>query len=89
MIYEEYWRKGQWRCSMKDDRDSKVRIDIDRRSRTLCRLKIDVGLMGSEPTARLVLARMRMNLPKPATQPVRVELISPADAKLERDAVPQ
>jgi hypothetical protein len=57
--------KGNWRCTIADDRKSRIRIYIDRRTETLCRTRIDVGIFGSEPTARLLLARIRDNAPMP------------------------
>ena len=55
-----------------DDKRSEVRVQIERRAWRLVRIRIDVGLFGSEVTARLVLDRLRAHLPlpaKPATRP--------------------
>jgi len=51
--------KGEWRCTLADDQKAKIKVFVQRRTETLCRTKIDVGLFGSEPTARLILARIR------------------------------
>jgi hypothetical protein len=52
--------KGVWRCTLTDERNSKVRVSVERRTRALCRTRIDVGWFGSESTARLILARVRV-----------------------------
>jgi hypothetical protein len=51
--------KSEWRCTLADDQKAKIKVFVQRRTETLCRTKIDVGLFGSEPTARLILARIR------------------------------
>jgi hypothetical protein len=51
--------EGEWRCTLADDQKAKIKVFVQRRTETLCRTKIDVGLFGSEPTARLILARIR------------------------------
>jgi hypothetical protein len=53
--------KGVWRGTLADDRASTVSITVERRTDTLCRTRIDVGVFGSEPTARLILTRMRVH----------------------------
>jgi hypothetical protein len=50
---------GRWRCTISDDRDTRFRVYLERRTARLCRSRIDVGIFGSESTARLFLARMR------------------------------
>ena len=55
-----------------DDKRSEVRVKIERRAWRLVRIRIDVGIFGSEVTARLVLDRLRSHLPvpaKPSTRP--------------------
>jgi hypothetical protein len=52
----------RWHCTLIDDRGSKIKITVERRTETMCRARIDVGLFGSEPTARLLLARIRFHL---------------------------
>jgi hypothetical protein len=51
--------KGRWMCIMRDDRRSRVDITVDRRTEAFCLTRIDVGVFGSEPTARLILATIR------------------------------
>ena len=51
--------KGQWGCTLVDERGSGARVIVQRRTETLCRTRIDVGWFGSEPTARLILSRIR------------------------------
>jgi hypothetical protein len=46
-----------------DDKEAKINIRIERRAPHLVRVRIDVGLFGSEVTARLVLTRLRAHLP--------------------------
>ena len=53
--------KGEWRCTLVDDRNAKVKVTVTRRTRTLCHTRIDVGWFGSQPTARLILARVRLD----------------------------
>ena len=53
-------RKGEWRCTLVDERKSKIKVTVQRRTETLCRTRIDVGWFGSEPTARLLLAQVRL-----------------------------
>jgi hypothetical protein len=63
---------GRRRLQLVDRRHKVIDIWLDPRTPTLTRLRIDVGWFGSEPTARLILSRVRAYLPKPpasATQP--------------------
>jgi len=53
--------KGEWGCTLADERKSTISVSVERRTETLCRTRIDVGLFGSEPTARLILTRMRVH----------------------------
>jgi len=53
--------KGVYRCTLRDDRGSKIKLGVERRTETLCRTRIDVGWFGSEPTARLLLWRIRFH----------------------------
>ena len=46
-----------------DDKGATVEADIDRRTEMMVRIRIDVGLFGSEVTARLFLTRLRQYLP--------------------------
>jgi hypothetical protein len=45
--------------TLTDDHGSAVDVRIETRTATLLRNRIDVGLFGSEPTARLLLSRIR------------------------------
>jgi hypothetical protein len=38
--------KGEWRCTLADDRNATISIYVDRRTETLCRTRIDVGIFG-------------------------------------------
>jgi len=46
-----------------DEKGATVEADIERRSEMLVRIRVDVGLFGSEVTARLFLTRLRLYLP--------------------------
>ena len=59
----------RWQCRLRDERGSAIGVRVERRTETLCRCRIDVGLFGSEPTARLILARIRAHLPRPPNPP--------------------
>jgi hypothetical protein len=50
-----------------------VEVTIQQRSSRLTRLRIDVGVFGNEPTAKLILARVRDHLPAATTRPLDVE----------------
>jgi hypothetical protein len=50
---------GFCRLVYADDQGGQLTVTIQRRTATLTRTRIDVGLFGSEPTARLFLARLR------------------------------
>lgn len=52
---------------------AKIDVIIQQRSSRLTRLRIDVGVFGNEPTARLVLARVRDHLPIATTRPIDVD----------------
>jgi len=56
---DEVYEPGRWRCTLADDRETRVRIYLDRRTSRLCRTRVDVGVFGSKPTARLILLRIR------------------------------
>lgn len=53
--------KGEWRCTLADDRKGRIKVFVQRRTETLCRTRVDVGWFGSEPTARLFIARVRQH----------------------------
>lgn len=46
-----------------DDKCCTVTVTVEPRTVNLVRIQIDVGIFGSEPTARLFLARVRAHLP--------------------------
>jgi hypothetical protein len=50
-----------------DDHGAQMTVTIRRRTATLTHTRIDVGLFGSEPVARLFLARLRGHLPPTAS----------------------
>jgi len=56
-LYDE--ATGRWRAIIADDRDSRFRVYLERRTANMCRTRIDVGMFGSESTARLFMARVR------------------------------
>lgn len=51
------------RYLFEDDLGAKFKIQIERRTSMMCRCRVDVGFFGSEPTARLILDRIRWHLP--------------------------
>ena len=50
---------GRWICTVRDARRTRVVITVERRTETVCLTRVDVGVLGSEPTARLILATIR------------------------------
>ena len=56
-------KQDRWSFLLSDDLKDTISIDLDRRTQRLTAMRINVGLFGSEPTARLVLARIRTHLP--------------------------
>ena len=64
---------GHWTCVMRDDREKRVILSVERRTATVCQTRVDIGLLGSEPSARLILATIRRNYanthPPPTTVP--------------------
>ena len=61
--------RQRWGFQIQDDRKSDIVITVERRTPTLCWCRVDVGLFGSEPTARLVMDRIKAHLPPSATEP--------------------
>jgi hypothetical protein len=59
-----------WNMAFLDDQKSQVGICIEQRTRCLCRCRVDVGLFGSEPTARLMMDKIRSHLPAGASDRV-------------------
>ncbi len=66
---EEQSRDGSIHFSFGDDREGMVRVTLESRTPTLSRIRINVGVFGNEPTARLFLQRIRANLETPGGQP--------------------
>jgi len=56
--------------TLKDDLKSQVGIHIEYRTPTMCLCRVDVGIFGSEPTAKLMMERIRFHLHLPATTSV-------------------
>ena len=48
--------------TMHDDQKSPVGVHIERRTAVVCRVRIDVGFFGSEPTTKLFMQHLRANL---------------------------
>ncbi len=73
--YPETLTKTRSEMAFVDDDGTQVGIRIDRRAGHLVRLRVDVGLFGSEPVERLFLKRMRVYMPEPppTTMPTRVQ----------------
>jgi hypothetical protein len=55
-------RPGRYRIVLRDDLNTHVWVYLDQRTATLTRLQVNVGLFGSEPTARLLLTRIGLAL---------------------------
>jgi hypothetical protein len=53
---------GFYRLVYADDQGSQMTVSMRRRTAMLTHTRIDVGIFGSEPTARLFLARLRGHL---------------------------
>jgi hypothetical protein len=71
-LVSDVQRRGarqRWEIELQDDRKSKIEITVERRSAMLCWCRVDVGLFGSEPTARLVMRLIASHLPRSATAP--------------------
>jgi hypothetical protein len=73
----EQSQPGEVASRYRDDLGALMKITLEARTPTLTRIRIDVGASGSEPTARLMLKRIRAHLPPAAA-------VEPAD----RDAAP-
>lgn len=46
---------------LEDEKGATMSVTVERRAQTLLRSRVDVGLFGSEPTARLLLSRIRFH----------------------------
>jgi Protein of unknown function (DUF3568) len=51
-----------WDFKLEDDRGSKMEVTIQKRAANLCRCRVNVGLFGSEPTAKLVMSQIRAEI---------------------------
>ena len=56
----------QFEMELVDDRNKSIVIRVDRRTERLCQCRVDVGIFGSEPTAKLIARRIRRHLPRSA-----------------------
>jgi hypothetical protein len=65
-----------------DEKGSEIGVRIDSRTRTLAQVRIDVGIFGSQATARLFLARLRAHLP---AQPNSTTRPSPASSPQDKE----
>jgi hypothetical protein len=61
--------KKIWNFVMQDDLNLKIGVTVEQRAAKLCLCQVDVGLLGSEPTARLVMTRIKAHLPSSAAAP--------------------
>jgi Protein of unknown function (DUF3568) len=68
-ISQERTNKNEhtWKLELADERKDTTEITIQRRTATLSLLRIDVGWFGSEPTAQLIMAKIREHLPATAS----------------------
>ncbi len=63
----------QWSFELRDERKSEIEITVERRTAMLCLVRVDVGIFGSEPIARLVMEVIESHLPRAATRPAHEE----------------
>jgi hypothetical protein len=61
--------KKIWNFVMQDDLNLKIGVTVEQRAAKLCLCQVDVGLLGSEPTARLARTRIKAHLPSSAAAP--------------------
>lgn len=64
-----------------DEHEAEIAVVVERRTETLVHLRVDVGWFGSQPTARLMMERIRANLARsattrPTTQPATLPHLS-------------
>jgi len=60
----ETWESDhKWYVLLVDDENSTIGITVEGRTATMTRARINVGVFGSEPSARLILLRLREHLP--------------------------
>jgi Protein of unknown function (DUF3568) len=59
-----------YEMALLDTQKSQVGIHIEQRTQSMCLCRVDVGFFGSEPTAKLMMERIRVHLHlMPATAP--------------------
>lgn len=58
-----------WKVELEDNLQAKFEVTVERRTAMLCLCQVDVGLFGSEPLARVIMARIRAHLPSTAAAP--------------------
>jgi hypothetical protein len=58
--------KGTWDFRLRDDRQTDIDVTVEQRTPNLCWCRVDVGLFGSEPMARLIMARIHAHVPPQA-----------------------
>jgi hypothetical protein len=61
--------RQQWDFKLVDDRQSVIEITVERRAPMLCWCQVNVGIFGSEPTAKLIMGTIESHLSPAATQP--------------------
>jgi hypothetical protein len=60
-----------YEMAMLDTQKAQVGVHIEQRTPSMCLCRVDVGFFGSEPTAKLMMERIRAHLHlMPATMPV-------------------
>jgi hypothetical protein len=60
---------AQWTFKLRDNLGSKITITVEPRTPLLCLCRVDVGVFGSEPTAKLIMTHISSHIPSaPATQ---------------------
>jgi Protein of unknown function (DUF3568) len=67
-IHNEKTNKNEhtWKLELTDEQKETTEITVERRTGVLCRVRVDVGWFGNEPTAQLVMAKIREHLPATA-----------------------
>jgi hypothetical protein len=59
--------RGIWDIVMFDDLGQQTGVHIEGRTRQFCRCRVDIGIFGNEPTARLFQDHIRKHLPPGAS----------------------
>jgi hypothetical protein len=71
---------GVWKCQIEDNLTSLMTITVEARTPMLCRCRVDVGLFGSQTTAKLFMSRISLHIPVPPKTPPVTSM--PADNDL-------